>query len=206
MQREVLAFPITALAFFVVVDAVQHAEIRGATIALVPKTVVVQTITIENRRQSQLLAWAIRTTVGPGTGSVVSSSDFTWQNAGARPDSGPIEPGKQRVLEVQVMPGTSSPPPSTLELAVFADGVIDGTAAGIARWRNERREHADDARYWRDAFAKMPRESEERAKAYLAQARGGVCSACGTRRRSRRDLYLRLSNPSRRRRHDRPRC
>lgn len=167
MRREAMAFPITALAFVAVVNAVQNAEIRGATIALVPKTVVVQTVTLENRRQSRLLAWAVRTTGGPGTGSIVSSSDFTWQAVGPRPD-GPIEPGKQRVLEVQLTPGTSSPPPSTLELAVFADGVIDGTAVGITRWRNERREHAEDAGYWRDAFAKMPRESEERAKAYLA--------------------------------------
>jgi hypothetical protein len=146
MRREVLAFPITALAFVAAVDAVQHAEILGATIALVPKTVVVQIVTLENRRQSQLLAWAIRTTGGPGTGSIVSSSDFTWQVMGPRPD-GPIEPGKQRVFEVQLTPGTSSPPSSTLELAVFADGVIDGTALGIARWRNERREHAEDAKY-----------------------------------------------------------
>lgn len=167
MRREVLAFPMTALAFVAVIAAVQDADIRGATIALVPTTVTVTTVTIENRRQSRLLAWAIRTTGAPGTGSVVSSADFTWQMVGTRADAGPIEPGQQRVLEVPLTPGTSSPPP-ILELAVFADGVIDGTAEGIARWRNERREHAEDAWYWRDAFAKMPRESEERAKAFLA--------------------------------------
>ena len=167
MRREVLTFPITALAFVAVVDAVQDADIRGATIALVPKTVTVRSVTIENRRQSRLLAWAIRTPGAPGTGSVVSSSDFTWQIVGARSDSGPMEPGQQRVLEVPLTPGTNSPPP-ILDLAVFADGVIDGTAEGIARWRNERREHAEDAGYWRDAFAKMPRESEARAKEYLA--------------------------------------
>ena len=39
MRREVLVFPIAALAFVAVADAAQDAEIRGATIALVPKTV-----------------------------------------------------------------------------------------------------------------------------------------------------------------------
>lgn len=167
MRRALLAFPITALAVASVVDAGQNAEIRGATIALVQKTVAVRTVTIENRRQSQLLAWAIGITGGPETGSIVTGSDFTWQAVGARPGSGPIDPGTQRVLEVQLPTEAHSSPP-TLELAVFADGVIDGTAVGIARWRNERREHADDAGYWRNAFAKMPRESEERAKEYLA--------------------------------------
>jgi hypothetical protein len=79
--------------------------------ALVPKTVAVRTVTIENRRQSRLLAWAIRTIGAPGTGSVVSSSDFTWQSVEARSDSGPIEPGQQRVLEVPLTPGTSGPAP-----------------------------------------------------------------------------------------------
>jgi hypothetical protein len=167
MRRVALAFPIAALALVAVVDAVQDAEIRGATIALAQRAVIVRTVTIENRRPSPLLAWAIRTTDGPGTGSIVSSSDFTSQFAESRPDSGPIAPGAQRILEVPLTPGTNGPPP-TLELAVFADGLIDGTAAGIARWRTERREHAEDAAYWRDAFAKMPRESEERAKEDLA--------------------------------------
>jgi hypothetical protein len=35
MRREVLAFPITVLASLAVVDAVQNADIRGATVALV---------------------------------------------------------------------------------------------------------------------------------------------------------------------------
>lgn len=73
MKCEVLAFPVTVFALVAVVDAVQDAEIRGATIALVPKTVAVHTVTIENRRQSQLLARAIRTTGGPGTVSIVAT-------------------------------------------------------------------------------------------------------------------------------------
>ncbi len=52
MTSEVLPFPVTVLAFVAVVDAVQEAEIRGATIALLPKTVAVHTVTTENRRQS----------------------------------------------------------------------------------------------------------------------------------------------------------
>ena len=168
MRRKVLAFPILALALVAVVDALQNVEIRGASIALVPRTVAVQLITLENRRQSPLMAWEIRTTGNPAHGSIVSNSDFTRQTVSPGPDSGPIPPGKPRMLEVQLSPGTSSPPTSTLELAVFADGVIDGTVAGIARWQHERREYAEDVGYWRDAFAKMPRTSDQLAKEYLA--------------------------------------
>ena len=164
MRRRAFAFPIAALGLISALGAAQDAAIRGATIALVPKTVAVQTVTIENRRQSPLLAWAIR------TGHSVRTSDFTWQIVRPGADHGPIDPGKQRVfdVELQLTPGVNSAPPSTLELAVFADGVVEGTAAAIERWRSERREHADDAVYWREAFEKMPRDSEERAKQYLA--------------------------------------
>jgi hypothetical protein len=47
MRRDVLAFPMTALAFVAGVSAAQDAEVHGATIVLVPKTVTVQTVTIE---------------------------------------------------------------------------------------------------------------------------------------------------------------
>src|SRR5687767_7173024 len=155
MRRGLLALPIATLAFVTIVDALQESDIRGATIALARRAAAAQTVTIENLRQSPLLAWAIRISGAPGTGSTVTGSDFTWQIAPAGPDSGPIASGKQRVVEVPLTPGTTSSLPPTLELAVFADGFTDGTPAAIARWRNERREHVEDAAYWRDAFAKM---------------------------------------------------
>ena len=67
VRPEVLAFPLAVLAFVTVLGAVQDTEIRDATVAVAPKTIAVQTVTIGNRRQSQLLAWPISTAGVTGT-------------------------------------------------------------------------------------------------------------------------------------------
>lgn len=162
MTRAMLASPAAAL-LFVLSGALrgQDAEIRGASIALAPRTTAVSRITLENHRDSALLAWQIKTP------HVVASADFTWQAVTLGPDHGPIGPDERRVIDVPV-PDDGAVDAAMLQLAVFADGRIEGASAAIEQWRNDRRDHAADAAYWVRAFEAMPIDSEARAKEFLA--------------------------------------
>lgn len=167
MQRvnwQILSWPLlTALVSPVVA---QEVEVKGAQAILQPKTITVEIVTIENRRNSPLMAWEIglydRRTKALG---MATSSDFTWQVVHPSSTSGPIKPNERRAIEMNIGDRDLGSP--TIRLAVFEDGYIEGLPDVIDRWQKQRHERVDDTAYWIRAFETMPAGSEETAKWHL---------------------------------------
>ena len=146
---------------------VQDADVRSATIALQPKTIAVEIVTVENRRSSPLVAWEIGLSrPGEDRPSMTANSDFSWQGIHPSSTSGPINPNERRTIELELADRDFGQP--TLRLAVFADGYIEGVADVIGRWQAQRRERAEDAAYWVRTFESMPVTSDDNAKQHLA--------------------------------------
>ena len=153
----------TAPAAFVVQDV----DVKNATIALQPKAIAVEIVTVENRRSSPLVAWEIGLSrPGEARPSVPANADFSWQVLHPNSTSGPINRNERRTIELELADRDLGRP--TLRLAVFADGYVEGVADVIDRWQTQRRERAEDAAYWVRAFESMPVSSDDNAKQHLA--------------------------------------
>ena len=138
-------------------------QIRGAEIELVPKTIDVDLVTIENRGSTPVVAWE----VGFPEGGTVNGADFTTSELPARVGEGPIQPGERRRIDLPDFDGQPVGVP-TIMLAVWADGALAGTAASVERWLRSRRERLEDASYWTRVFELMPQDDDARARGYLA--------------------------------------
>jgi hypothetical protein len=145
----------------------QYSEIRGARLTAQPRTVPIERITIENRRNSPLVSWEVGfVRSGANRPWMTHSSDFSV--SGRYPDGdGPIQPNERRLIEVQV----DSPEANVvgLTMVAFADGYAQGDTAALAPWRQRRQERANDLGYWIRSVATMPRGSEQEARQYLAE-------------------------------------
>jgi len=145
--------------------AAQDREITGAQIGLETKSVPVEVVTLENRRNSPLVAWQIALTIN-GKGSLIHTSDFSWQSVPASPTSGPIPPRSQRVIEIDIRDRPDGVAP-TPRFALFEDGYLEGTPEAIEQWQRQRRERADDAQYWVRVFAGLPAGADIDQRRYL---------------------------------------
>ena len=145
--------------------AAQDTDIKSASIALERKTSPIEIVTLENKRDSPLVAWHIALQGGEGKGGLTHTSDFSWQNRPAGMTGGPIKPQERRQVEIELRdPDVGSP---TLTLALFEDGYIEGTPEAIDLWQKQRRDRADDAHYWIRVFANLPAGSESESRRYL---------------------------------------
>lgn len=143
----------------------QDIEIRGASIALETKSSPIEIVTLENKRDSPLVAWQIGLT-RDSKPLLTHSSDFTWQTIHPFSKSGPIKPGERRVIEINIR-DRADIGSATLKLAVFDDGYIDGVTDAIEPWQKLHRERADDAAYWTRTLEAIPVAEDAELRRYL---------------------------------------
>jgi hypothetical protein len=154
--------PVTALA----VEA--QTEITGARISLVRKTMDVMSVTLENRRDSPLVAWRVGVkSGGAGRGALDHGSDYSRHAIDADAGSGAIKPHERRAIEIDVT-GVPDAQAATLQLVAFEDGYHEGLAPALDTWRTTRRELTDDLGFWTRAFFEMPRVSEPDVRRFIA--------------------------------------
>jgi len=145
----------------------QDTEVKGARVSVVRKPRAFLNVTIENRRDSPLVAWQIGLSE-PGTsvGRMTHSADFSGRPVEAGLPNGPIPPHERRTVSIDLInPRVDSP---VLQLAAFEDGRSEGIAAVVEPWRKARQARVDELRYWNGVFELMPRVSEPDLRAYLA--------------------------------------
>jgi hypothetical protein len=154
--------------------ASQSPDVRGASIALVPRGVDIQVITIENCHTHALVAWALRWT-SPEGGTRRSVAEYSADPLPPRRGAGPLQPGERRTIEQPSSKGIAIGAP-TLALAVFSDGSMCGADEGPARdWPPARTAAAGRDDRAGGAIARA-------APAHGAphdQRRGGAASAAG---------------------------
>lgn len=145
----------------------QDTEVKGARVSVVRKPSAVMNVTIENRRDSPLVAWEIGLSEpGASFARMTSGSDFSGRKAEPGHTSGPIAPHERRTVAVDLStnPAFGS---AALQLAVFDDGHSEGIPAVLELWRKARQARVDDLRYWSGVFELMPRVSETDLRGYL---------------------------------------
>ena len=147
----------------------QDTEIRGARVSLVRKPSAVLNVTIENRRDSPLVAWelGLSSSAKPSPGLMTHGSDFSGRKIELWQTSGPIAPHERRTIAVDLMERPEGDS-AALRLAVFDDGYYEGVADAVEPWLKTRQMRIDDLRYWSGVFELMPRVSETDLRAYLA--------------------------------------
>ena len=157
------------LALQVSPQAPEIPEITGARVALVPKTAA--GAQGHDRESAGALRWSSARSVLTRPGQSAPFEFHTrYFSDGAfclPPDSSPLQPNAQRVLDL-VLRNDTEIQTVTLTLAVFADGFAEGAPSALETWRKGRRAQTDDLTYWVRAFDAMPRISEPDVRAYLA--------------------------------------
>lgn len=131
----------------------QDPPITGARFTLLERSEGSLSVTLENVRDVPLVAWQI-VTVGNGSNRTITTY---WRDRTSTepysPGDGPIPARGRRVLSVEV--GNSDGRTASMHLAVFADGYYEGV--GADRFLQQRREEAEDLRYWIDALRSIAR-------------------------------------------------
>ena len=146
----------------------QDTEIKGARISLERKPSAVLNVTIENRRDSSLVAWQIGLSErGSSAIRGIHGSDFSGRKTEPWQTGGPIGPHERRTIAVDLT-NSLEVTSGALQFVAFEDGYVEGLPAAVEPWRKARRERVDDLRYWSGVFEFMPRVSESDLRAYLA--------------------------------------
>ena len=145
----------------------QDTEVKGARASVTRKPGAVLNVTIENRRDSPLVAWEIGLSEpGAAFARMTSGSDFSGRKTEPWLTSGPIAPHERRTIAVDLSTNPEFGSPA-LQLAVFDDGHSEGIPRVLELWRQARQARVDDLRYWSGVFELMPRVSEPDLRAYL---------------------------------------
>ena len=165
MVSRYLAF---GLGLFALSVSAQDTEVKGARVSLARKPSAVLNVTIENRRDSPLVAWEIGVSspARPSPGQMVHGSDFSGRKIEPWQTSGPIAPHERRTIAVDLMDRPEGDA-AAMRLAVFDDGYYEGTADAVESWLKTRQMRIDDLRYWSGVLELMPRVSETDLRAYL---------------------------------------
>jgi hypothetical protein len=150
---------------FVLPALSQDIEIKGVQITLQTQTTPVEIVTLENRRESPLVAWQIAFMKDDRPSVTHTSNHDSRLPPSGFPD-GAIRPHERQTIELdaRIYPEPGSP---NLRLAVFEDGYMDGVFDAIAAWQQERRERAAEAEFWIRAFERMPVGDDKLTYQYL---------------------------------------
>ena len=147
------------------ISLAQDPRITSVRFALVEKDEGALSVTLENLRESPLVAWEIGVgRPGSATPSIIHTSDHT-----ARPDAldgGPVAPRARRVLTIPIN-NSSAESNAVVRLAVFADGHYEGEADTAAAFAKRRREEADDLHYWIGALTELPVGRDEDVRTFI---------------------------------------
>ena len=149
-------------------SAAQNPVVTRAKIILTSKSTAVEHVTIENLRDTPIVSWHVGLfRPGEQRPSSVNIRDFVGVEGHWTPGTGPIAPHERRVVNIEVPEGAPEAIPRLMAIA-FADGYYEGTAAGLDEMRARRQKQVDELSYWIAAIDGMPRDSESRAREYLA--------------------------------------
>jgi hypothetical protein len=138
--------------------------ITGVELRSEQRTIPVDVIVIRNRHHAALLRWTVKATgdrISYNTGSD-HSMNF-----------GPMIPGRSAILpnEVRRMPHPKQPEGSAgtvaIELAVFANGDVQGTRAAVANLERESAGVVEELVFWQTALDTLPRSPQSDAYAYV---------------------------------------
>ena len=147
---------------------VQDSAITGARVTVIEKSADALSITLQNLRDSPLVVWELALVRrGASAPTVVTATDFT-RPFPYRPDSGPLNPSEQRMVQF-LATDFSSDSDVVVRLAVFADGYYEGQRASADVYRRRRKSQADDIRFWLGAVEKAPRNDDERLRSFLRE-------------------------------------
>jgi hypothetical protein len=149
-------------------SAVQNPVVKRAKISLTSKSIAVEHVTIENLRDTPIVSWHIGLfRPGAERPSSVNITDWVGAEGNRAPGTGPVAPHERRVVDIEAPESAPDATPQLMAIA-FADGYYEGTAAGLDDMRTRRRKQVDELSYWIGAIDGMPRDSESRAREYLA--------------------------------------
>ncbi len=152
----------------------QQAEVKSATVSLVPRPASSITLTIENLRDSPMIAWEVELLASAESPRALSTtgSDSLWIPRSSGSGYGPVQPHEQRTTQI---PFTSSRgeaiTAARVIVAVFEDGYAEGTPAAISNLTKSWQERAGELAWWNGVFARMPRSSDQEAREYLISKR-----------------------------------
>jgi hypothetical protein len=142
--------------------------ITGVRVSVVPKTTAALKATIENRRHSPLVRIDLGLTRRGQSAPFETFSRYFREPSGPEGrDSSPLPPNARRVLDLVLRNGSDIETLAVI-LAVFEDGLAEGTPAALAAWRKTRDERREDLKYWAQALEAMPRISEPALREFLA--------------------------------------
>lgn len=136
-------------------SSAQDSPVTGARVTVVEQKKRGLEITLENLRDTPLVAWELRVVIpGSSEPAVSQLSDFVAYPA----ENGPVPPGARRAVRYSL---SDFPEGSTavVTLAVFADGYFEGRPESVDKLRQRRKERADDLRDWAEVISQMPRSS-----------------------------------------------
>jgi hypothetical protein len=142
----------------------QDSPITGARFTLVERNESALSVTLENLRNSPLVAWEIGV-VPPGsrTPTAVHSSDYTMARSDA---AGPVAPRSRRLLTIPISAPIAGSTAVT-KLAVFADGYYEGQADAVDAFQRRRLPEVDNLRYWIAVLNKLPLGTDEAVRSFL---------------------------------------
>jgi hypothetical protein len=147
----------------------QETDVKAASISLRPRAVAIQRVTIENRRNSPIVAWEVGL-FAPGASQPSSTqySDLSWSKGDEPVGRGPIKPNERRVIDVPLH-NHQNLDVVALRMVAFADGHYEGTIAALRPWWQRRQQRADDLDYWIRAIDSLPQESAQGLRQYIAR-------------------------------------
>lgn len=144
----------------------QDRTITGARASIIEKPAGALSITLQNLRDSPLVAWELAIAAqGAAAPAVAMATDFTRPFA-YRPANGPLNPGDQREVKFLATHLTADSP-VVVQLAVFADGYYEGQRKAVEMFSRRRAWHADDVQFWLAALGKAPRTDDESLRGFL---------------------------------------
>jgi hypothetical protein len=146
--------------------------VSSASVRVIRKPVQIQVVYIENLRPARLVEWEFALAPAATPDRPSGHSHYFRIDGPFVRDDGPIasarSAGSVRPFRVQADDG--SPHVASMTLAVFADGVVDGTLAAVTTFRDKQAALVADLVAWQVVFNALPR-TEPDALAMLRQHR-----------------------------------